>query len=100
MSEAVTTAFVRLFDAGLIYREKKMNWCYCLQSAISDSEVPLKLELVREQLVALLSAIGELERVVHGVVTSTLLVAVGLSHTFHWLSPAGCGLFCFRFITR
>ncbi|XP_037560547.1 valine--tRNA ligase, mitochondrial-like isoform X1 [Dermacentor silvarum] len=40
MSEAVTTAFVRLFDAGLIYREKKMvNWCYWLQSAISDSEV-------------------------------------------------------------
>lgn len=41
MSEAVTTAFVRLFDAGLIYREKKMNWCYCLQSAISDSEVSI-----------------------------------------------------------
>ncbi|KAH7984171.1 hypothetical protein HPB52_017690 [Rhipicephalus sanguineus] len=40
MNEAVTTAFVRLFDAGLIYREKKMvNWCYWLQSAISDSEV-------------------------------------------------------------
>uniref|UniRef100_A0A131YN24 valine--tRNA ligase n=1 Tax=Rhipicephalus appendiculatus TaxID=34631 RepID=A0A131YN24_RHIAP len=40
MNAAVTTAFVRLFDAGLIYREKKMvNWCYWLQSAISDSEV-------------------------------------------------------------
>ncbi|XP_077560280.1 valine--tRNA ligase, mitochondrial-like [Haemaphysalis longicornis] len=40
MSKAVTAAFVRLFDAGLIYREKKMvNWCYWLQSAISDSEV-------------------------------------------------------------
>ncbi|XP_077506739.1 valine--tRNA ligase, mitochondrial-like isoform X2 [Amblyomma americanum] len=40
MSEAVTEAFVRLFDAGLIYRDKKMvNWCYWLQSAISDSEV-------------------------------------------------------------
>nr|XP_037268820.1 valine--tRNA ligase, mitochondrial-like isoform X3 [Rhipicephalus microplus] len=40
MNAAVTTAFVLLFDAGLIYREKKMvNWCYWLQSAISDSEV-------------------------------------------------------------
>lgn len=40
LSEAVTAAFVRLFDAGLIYREKKaVNWCYWLQSAISDSEV-------------------------------------------------------------
>ncbi|XP_029846433.3 valine--tRNA ligase, mitochondrial isoform X3 [Ixodes scapularis] len=40
MSHAVKWAFCRLFDDGLVYREKRMvNWCCWLQSAISDSEV-------------------------------------------------------------
>ncbi|CAN7992779.1 unnamed protein product, partial [Ixodes hexagonus] len=40
MSHAVKWAFCRLFDDGLIYRDKRMvNWCCWLQSAISDSEV-------------------------------------------------------------
>ncbi|KAK8381478.1 hypothetical protein O3P69_018508 [Scylla paramamosain] len=40
MNEAVTEAFVRLYDAGLVYRKEALvNWCCSLQSAISDIEV-------------------------------------------------------------
>ena len=40
MSAAVTAAFVRLYDAGLVYRaEALVNWCCHLQSAVSDIEV-------------------------------------------------------------
>ncbi len=39
-SEAVVEAFVRFFDAGLIYRGKRMvNWSVGLQTVISDIEV-------------------------------------------------------------
>ncbi|XP_057683516.1 valine--tRNA ligase, mitochondrial [Corythoichthys intestinalis] len=42
-SEAVTEAFVRLCDAGLIYRsEGLVNWSCALESAISDIEVDSK----------------------------------------------------------
>ncbi|XP_053381179.1 valine--tRNA ligase-like [Mercenaria mercenaria] len=40
MSEAVTEAFVRLHDEGLIYRSNRLvNWSCQLKSAISDIEV-------------------------------------------------------------
>ncbi|KAG0721657.1 Valine--tRNA ligase, mitochondrial [Chionoecetes opilio] len=40
MSRAVREAFVRLYDAGLVYRKEALiNWCCSLQSAISDIEV-------------------------------------------------------------
>lgn len=40
MSRAVTEAFVRLYDDGLVYRKEALvNWCCSLQSAISDIEV-------------------------------------------------------------
>lgn len=40
MSRAVTEAFVRLYDDGLVYRKEALvNWCCTLQSAISDIEV-------------------------------------------------------------
>lgn len=39
-SKAVTEAFIRLFDQGLIYRgDHLVNWSCALQSAISDIEV-------------------------------------------------------------
>jgi valyl-tRNA synthetase len=39
-SKAVTEAFVRMFDDGLIYRDTRMvNWSCALKSAISDIEV-------------------------------------------------------------
>ncbi|XP_058462521.1 valine--tRNA ligase [Malaya genurostris] len=39
-SKAVKEAFVRLFEAGLIYRDKSLvNWSCALESAISDIEV-------------------------------------------------------------
>jgi len=39
-SNAVREAFIRLFDAGLIYRGKRIiNWSPKLQSALSDEEV-------------------------------------------------------------
>ncbi|KAM4539406.1 valine--tRNA ligase, mitochondrial isoform 2-T2 [Odontesthes bonariensis] len=42
-SKAVTAAFVRLCDSGLIYRsEGLINWSCALQSAISDIEVDSK----------------------------------------------------------
>ncbi|MPC35904.1 Valine--tRNA ligase [Portunus trituberculatus] len=40
MNQAVTEAFIRLYDAGLVYRKEALvNWCCSLQSAISDIEV-------------------------------------------------------------
>ena len=40
LSKAVTTAFTRLYDEGLIYRGNYMvNWCPASQSAVSDLEV-------------------------------------------------------------
>jgi len=43
LSNAVTEAFVRLYEAGLIYRgEYLVNWCPASQSAVSDLEVDSK----------------------------------------------------------
>ncbi|XP_064489218.1 valine--tRNA ligase, mitochondrial-like isoform X2 [Ornithodoros turicata] len=40
MTAAVKEAFVRLFDKGFIYRDKKIvNWSYSLRTTISDMEV-------------------------------------------------------------
>ncbi|MBD2774020.1 valine--tRNA ligase [Iningainema tapete] len=40
LSKAVLTAFVRLYDEGLIYRGQYLvNWCPASQSAVSDLEV-------------------------------------------------------------
>ena len=40
MSEAVTEAFIRLFNSGQIYRRSQaVNWSYYLRSTISDIEV-------------------------------------------------------------
>jgi len=42
-SRAVRTAFVRLYDRGLIYRgERMINWCPRCQTALSDLEVEHK----------------------------------------------------------
>ncbi|GMF50182.1 unnamed protein product [Phytophthora fragariaefolia] len=42
-SRAVTHAFVKLHDKGLVYRRRRMvNWCPTLQTAISDIEVDLE----------------------------------------------------------
>jgi valyl-tRNA synthetase len=42
-SKAVRTAFVRLYDKGLIYRgERMINWCPRCQTALSDLEVEHK----------------------------------------------------------
>ncbi|MGF1571435.1 MAG: valine--tRNA ligase [Nodosilinea sp.] len=43
LSDAVLTAFTRLYDEGLIYRGNYMvNWCPASQSAVSDLEVEQK----------------------------------------------------------
>lgn len=40
LSKAVTEAFVRMYDMGLIYRSYRLvNWCCKLQTALSDVEV-------------------------------------------------------------
>src|ERR671918_2943019 len=40
LSQAVRTAFVRMYDDGLIYRgERIVNWCPTDQTALSDSEL-------------------------------------------------------------
>jgi len=44
LSNAVTEAFVRLFNDNLIYRDTRLvNWCCALKSAISDEEVDGKI---------------------------------------------------------
>ena len=41
LSQAVRTAFVRMFDKGLIYRgEYLVNWCPRCGTALSDDEAP------------------------------------------------------------
>ncbi|KII60293.1 Valine--tRNA ligase [Thelohanellus kitauei] len=50
-SKAVTHAFVKLFERGLIYRSKKLvNWSCALKSAISDIEVD-KVEIKGRQMI-------------------------------------------------
>lgn len=42
-TKAVTNAFVKLWDEGLVYRQTRMvNWCVKLQTAVSDIEVVTK----------------------------------------------------------
>jgi len=42
-SKAVLTAFVKLYDQGLIYRGKRMvNWCPASLTALSDEEVEMR----------------------------------------------------------
>lgn len=39
-TNAVTEAFVRLYESGLVYRATRLvNWCCYLESVISDIEV-------------------------------------------------------------
>jgi len=39
-SKYVTKAFVSLYNQGLIYRDIKLvNWCFALESVISDIEI-------------------------------------------------------------
>ena len=43
LSEVVTDVFIKLFDEGLIYKDKRLvNWDPKLQTAISDLEVNQK----------------------------------------------------------
>merc|ERR1719321_1861143 len=40
LSKAVTEAFIRFFDQGLIYRDNRLvNWCPYMRTALSDLEV-------------------------------------------------------------
>ncbi|XP_022249523.1 valine--tRNA ligase-like [Limulus polyphemus] len=67
MCRAVTEAFVRLHDEGLIYRSYRLvNWSCTLRSAISDIEVD-KFELPGR---TLLSVPGYQEKVEFGVLVS------------------------------
>ncbi|XP_023209449.1 valine--tRNA ligase-like [Centruroides sculpturatus] len=67
MCKAVTEAFVRLHEIGLIYRSNRLvNWSCALRSAISDIEVD-KLELSGR---TLLSVPGMKEKVEFGVLIS------------------------------
>ncbi|ELR21946.1 valine-tRNA ligase [Acanthamoeba castellanii str. Neff] len=52
-SKAVTEAFVRLHDEGLVYRSTRLvNWCCFLQTVISDIEVEYE-SLSRRTMIAL-----------------------------------------------
>ncbi|GFT44955.1 valine--tRNA ligase, partial [Nephila pilipes] len=67
MCIAVTEAFVKLHEDGLIYRENRLvNWSCTLKSAISDIEVD-KLELTGR---TLLSVPGHKDKVEFGVLVS------------------------------
>ncbi|XP_071039659.1 valine--tRNA ligase [Parasteatoda tepidariorum] len=67
MCKAVTEAFVRLHEDGLIYRANRLvNWSCTLKSAISDIEVD-KLELTGK---TLLSVPGHDRKVEFGVLVS------------------------------
>ncbi|VDM20927.1 unnamed protein product, partial [Hydatigera taeniaeformis] len=67
LSRAVTEAFVRMYEGNLIYRKERLvNWCCTLQSAISDIEVD-KVELTGR---TALSVPGYSKPVTFGVLTS------------------------------
>ncbi|PRP77992.1 hypothetical protein PROFUN_14080 [Planoprotostelium fungivorum] len=52
LSKAVTEAFVRMFNDGIIYRDVRLvNWCCQLNTAISDIEVD-KVDLDKRTLIA------------------------------------------------
>ncbi|VEL20822.1 unnamed protein product [Protopolystoma xenopodis] len=66
LSAAVTEAFIRLYDSGLIYRSTRLvNWSCCLRSAISDIEVE-KRQLTGRTLIPVP---GYKEPVVFGLLT-------------------------------
>ncbi|XP_052721885.1 valine--tRNA ligase-like isoform X2 [Crassostrea angulata] len=74
LSEAVTEAFVKLHDEGLIYRKNKMvNWSCQLQSVISDIEVENIHLSKRTQI----NIPGYQERVEFGAMTSFVYPVVG-----------------------
>lgn len=55
-SAAVTEAFVRLYDLGLLYRNRQLvNWSCTLRSAISDIEVREKG--CRSQVLAIIGSV-------------------------------------------
>ncbi|VUZ43657.1 unnamed protein product [Hymenolepis diminuta] len=67
LSKAVTEAFVRMHEGGLIYRKERLvNWCCTLQSAISDIEVD-KVELTGR---TSFNVPGYAKPVIFGVLTS------------------------------
>ncbi|XP_062585889.1 valine--tRNA ligase-like [Saccostrea cucullata] len=74
LSEAVTEAFVRLYDEGLIYRKNRMvNWSCQLQSVISDIEVENISLTKREHL----NIPGYQDKVEFGTLTSFAYPLVG-----------------------
>lgn len=57
-SKAVNECFIRLFNAGLIYRNTKLvNWCCALQTVISDIEIEY-IELDKKTLIPLQTSKG------------------------------------------
>ncbi len=69
LSKAVSEAFVRLYEKGLIYRgEYLVNWCPASGSAVSDLEVEMK------------EVDGHLWHFRYPLVTSSLSTAKGISY--------------------
>ncbi|KAK3731927.1 hypothetical protein RRG08_044987 [Elysia crispata] len=67
LSKAVNEAFCRLYDKGLIYRDKRMiNWSSALQSSLSDIEV----DNIRIEQPTFLQVPGQKERVEFGLLSS------------------------------
>ncbi|CAI2164681.1 3742_t:CDS:10 [Funneliformis geosporum] len=63
-SQAVTNAFIRLYNDGMIYRDTRLvNWCCALETVISDIEVDY--ETISKQM--FLSLPGRAEKVEFGV---------------------------------
>ncbi|CAG8513484.1 745_t:CDS:10, partial [Funneliformis caledonium] len=64
-SQAVTNAFIRLYNDGMIYRDTRLvNWCCALETVISDIEVDY--ETISKQ--TFLSLPGRVEKVEFGVI--------------------------------
>eukprot|EP01116_Phalansterium_solitarium_P015740 TRINITY_DN3506_c0_g1_i1.p1 TRINITY_DN3506_c0_g1~~TRINITY_DN3506_c0_g1_i1.p1 ORF type:complete len:1121 (+),score=466.98 TRINITY_DN3506_c0_g1_i1:209-3364(+) len=67
LNKAVTEAFVRLFDQGLLYRDTRLvNWCCRLNTAISDIEV----DMCKIEKRTLMKVPGYEKLVEFGVITS------------------------------
>ncbi|KAF0853140.1 mitochondrial valyl-tRNA synthetase (ValRS) [Andalucia godoyi] len=76
-NDAVTEAFVRLFDAQLIYRDTRMvNWCPALKTAISDIEVDVD-ELAGPTELWIPSSRGKPEKCTFGVIYTIGYVVQG-----------------------
>lgn len=82
MCKAVTEAFIRLYDDGLIYRSLRLvNWSCTLRSAISDIEVD-KQELSGR---TLLRVPGYDKPVAFGVIVSFAYPLLPGKHSSHLL---------------